>query len=132
MKKLILILALILLISPLYAEEIDPDKKYIVKGEQILRWQKHILSLQQYVNNLTFILNEKELEILALKSEIEEWKAKYDRSRKEFWTGLGSGYPLGAQGIALYQFNERIGIFLIGGYSDLWTINVGFIAKISK
>lgn len=132
MKKLTLIFAFILLISPIYAGEIDPEKKYIVTGEQILQWQSHIINLQQYINNLTYALDEKELEAIILKSEIEEWKAKYERSRKGFWTGLGSGYPLGAQGIALYQFNERIGIFIASGYNSIWSVNVGFIARISK
>ena len=131
MKKIILILTfIILLINPLFAQEIDSEKKYIVTGEQLLKWQAHIINLQQNINNLTFTLNEKELEAVILKSEIAEWKAKYERSRKGFWTGLGSGYPLGAQGIALYQFNERIGIFMIGSYNSVWSINAGFIARI--
>ncbi|KKM63691.1 hypothetical protein LCGC14_1508970 [marine sediment metagenome] len=134
MKTILIFAFIILLINPLFVvcaeEKIDPEKQYIVAGEQILRWQAHILSLQQYINNLTYALTEKDLEIVALQSEVEEWQSKYERSRKGLWTGIGSGWPLGAQGMAVYQFNERIGVFMIGGYSGLWAINVGFIARV--
>ena len=111
-------------------EEINPEQKYIITGEQILRQQWHLASLQAEVINLTYALNEKEIEIIILKSQIEEWKYKYEQSRKGFWTGLGAGYPLGAQGIILYQFNERIGVFIIGGYNSKWSINAGLITRI--
>ncbi|KKN06577.1 hypothetical protein LCGC14_1075930, partial [marine sediment metagenome] len=51
-------------------------------------------------------------------------------SRKGFWTGLSTGYPLGAQGIVLYHFNERIGVFMIGGYNSIWSMNAGIVMKI--
>lgn len=130
--KSVLILIFIALLNPLFAQEIDLEEKYIVTGEQILQWQRQIQGMQQYINNLTYALNEKEMEVTILKSEAEKWKYKYEQSRKGFWTGLSSGYPLGAQGIILYQFNERIGMFMVGGYSSVWTINAGFIARISK
>ncbi len=123
--KLILILIFIAILNPLFAQEIDPEGRYLVTGKQILQWQ-------QYVNALTHALNEKAIEAMILKSEVEKWKYKYEQSRRGFWTGLSSGYPLGAQGIMLYQFNERIGIFMIGGYSSIWTINAGFVARIIK
>ena len=132
MKKIILILMFIaILITPLFAQEkIDIEKKYIVTGEQLLYWETHIKDLDQYINVLTNTLTEREIEIVILKSEAEEWKHKYERSRKGFWTGLGTSYPLGAQGIILYQFNERIGIFAIGGYNSIWSINAGIVMKV--
>ena len=132
MKKIILILMFIaILITPLFAQEkIDPEKKYIVTGEQLIRWQWQLANLQQSVHELTNTLTEKEIEILILKSEIEKWKYKYERSRKGLWTGLGTSYPLGAQGIILYQFNERIGIFAVGGYNSIWSINAGIVMKV--
>ncbi len=122
----------IALLNPLFAQEIEPEEKYIITGEQVLQWQRQMNGMQQYINNLVYALNEKEIEVTILKSEIEKWKYKYEQSRKGFWTGLSSGYPLGAQGIVLYQFNERIGIFVIGGYNSVWTINAGFVARIIK
>ncbi len=132
MNKIIMIIIFILmsLRSGFAQEEINPKQKYIITGEQIIRQQWHLASLQTEVINLTYALNEKEIEIIILKSQVEEWKYKYEQSRKGFWTGLGTGYPLGAQGIMLYQFNERIGVFIIGGYNSLWSINVGFIARV--
>ena len=132
MKKIILILMFIaILITPLFAQEkIDLQKKYIVTGEQLLYWETHIKDLDQYINVLTNTLTEREIEIVILKSEVEEWKNKYERSRKGFWTGLGTSYPLGAQGIILYQFNERIGVFAIGGYNSIWSINAGIVMKV--
>ncbi len=130
--KIIPITAFIIFLinSLLFAQEIDKKKNYIITGEQIIRQQWHLASLQTEVIKLTYALNEKEIEIIILKSQIEEWKYRYEQSRKGFWTGLGTGYPLGAQGIMLYQFNERIGVFIIGGYNSLWSINVGFIARV--
>lgn len=132
MKKIILILMFIaILITPLFAQEnIDPEKKYIVTGEQLIRWQWQLTSLQQSVHELTNALTEKEIEIVILKSEVEEWKYKYEQSRKGLWIGVGGGYPLGSQGMILYQFNERIGIFMIGGYNSIWSVNLGFIARV--
>lgn len=121
--KLVLILIFIALLSPLFAQEIDPEGRYMVTGKQLLQWQ-------QYVDILIYALTEKEMEVVILQSEAEEWEYKYERSRKGFWAGLSGGYPLGAQGIILYQLNERIGIFMIGGYGGRWTVNAGFVARI--
>ena len=130
MKKVMFIFVFILFITLLIAEEIDPNEKYIVTGAQLLNYQQHIVKLQWFVYNLENTLTEKKLEIVVLKSEVEKWKLKYERSRKGFWTGIGSGYPLGAQGVILYQFNEQFGLFVIGGYNSLWSINAGFIARV--
>jgi len=132
MRKIIMIIIFILmsLRSGFAQEEIDPKQKYVLTGEQIIRQQWHLASLQQEVFNLTYALNEKEIEIIILKSQVEEWKYKYEQSRKGFWTGLGVGYPLGAQGIILYQFNERIGVFMVGGFNSIWSINAGIITRI--
>ena len=132
MRKIIMIIIFILmsLRSGFAQEEIDPKQKYVLTGEQIIRQQWHLASLQQEVFNLTYALNEKEIEIIILQSQVEEWKYKYERSRKGFWTGLGVGYPLGAQGIILYQFNERFGVFMIGGFNSIWSINAGIITRI--
>ena len=132
MNKIILILMFIaILITPLFAQEkIDLQKKYIVTGEQLLYWETHIKDLDQYINILTNSLTEKEIEIVILKSEVEKWKNKYEQARKGFWVGVGSGYPLGGQGTVIYQFNERFGLFAIGGYSSIWVINLGFIARV--
>ncbi len=121
--KLILILMFIAILNPLFAQEVDPEGRYMVTGKQLLQWQ-------QYINMLIYTLNAKEMEVVILQSEVEKWKYKYEQSRKGFWTGLSSGYPLGAQGIMLYQFNERIGIFMMGGYNSVWMINTGFIVRI--
>lgn len=131
MKITLIVLFLIILTTPLFAQgEIDPEKKYIVTGEQVLRWQAHIIELEQFVGVLTNSLTQKETYILILKSEIEVLKIQYEYSRKGFWAGLGAGYPLGAQAITLYQFNERFGIFLIGGYNNVWSINAGIITRV--
>ncbi len=132
MNKIIMIIIFILmsLRSGFSQEEINPKQKYIITGEQIIRQQWHLASLQTEVIKLTYALNAKEIEIIILKSQAEEWKYKYEYSRKGFWTGLGTGYPLGAQGIMLYQFNERIGVFAVGGYNSIWSVNLGFIARI--
>ena len=132
MRKIIMIIIFILmsLRSGFAQEEIDPKQKYVLTGEQIIRQQWHLASLQQEVFNLTYALNEKEIEIIILQSQVEEWKYKYERSRKGFWMGLGTGYPLGAQGIILYQFNERFGVFMIGGFNSIWSINAGIITRI--
>ncbi len=131
MRTIFVFLFFVILITPLFAQEnIDPQKKYIVTGEQLLYWQAHIIELEQFVSVLTNSLTEKETYILILKSEIEELKIQYEYSRRGFWAGLGAGYPLGAQAITLYQFNERFGIFLIGGYNNNWSINAGIITRI--
>ena len=131
MRKIIMIIIFILmsLRSGFPQEEINPEQKYIITGEQIIRQQWHLVSLQTEVIKLTYALNEKEIEIIILKSQIEEWKYKYERSRKGLWIGIGSGYPLGGQGTIIYQFNERFGLFAVGGYSSVWVINLGFIAR---
>ena len=125
-----IIFILISLKSGFAQENIDPEENYIVIGEQILYWQNHINDLEQYVSFLKNSLTEKEIHILILKSEIEVLKIQYEQSRKGFWTGLGVGYPLGAQGIILYQFNERIGVFMVGGFNSIWSINAGIITRI--
>ena len=80
MRKIIMIIIFILmsLRSGFAQEEIDPKQKYVLTGEQIIRQQWHLASLQQEVFNLTYALNEKEIEIIILKSQVEEWKYKYD------------------------------------------------------
>ncbi len=132
MRNIIITIIFILIsLRPGFAQEkIDPEQKYIITGEQIIRQQWHLANLQQEVIKLTYSLNEKEIKIIILKSQVEEWQYKYERSRKGFWTGLGTGYPLGAQGIMLYQFNERIGVFMIGGFNSAWSINAGIVMKI--
>ena len=132
MRKIIMIIIFILmsLRSGFTQEEINPEQKYVITGEQIIRQQWHLASLQTEVIKLTYALNEKEIEIIILKSQVEEWKYKYEQSRKGFWTGLGVGYPLGAQGIILYQFNERFGVFMVGGFNSIWSINAGIITRI--
>ena len=132
MRNIIMTIIFILVsLRPGFAqEEIDPEQKYIITGEQIMYQQWHLANLKQEVIELTYALSEKEIEIIILKSQVEEWKYKYEYSRKGLWTGLGAGYPLGAQGMILYQFNERIGVFIIGGYNSLWSINAGLITRI--
>ncbi len=100
MKNIIMIIIFILVsLRPGFAQEdIDPEKKYIVTGEQILKCQNHINNLEEYNNYLTYTLNEKEIDILILKSEIQELNLKYENTRKGLWAGLGMGYPLGSQG----------------------------------
>ena len=132
MRKIIMTIIFILVsLKPGFGQEnIDPDKKYIVTGEQILRWQNHINNLQENVDNLTNDLTEKEIDILVLESKIEKLNLKYEHARKGLWGGLGMGYPLVGQAITIYQFNERFGIFLIGGYNSVWSVNAGIVTKI--
>ena len=59
--KIIPITAFIIFLinSLLFAQEIDKKKNYIITGEQIIRQQWHLASLQTEVIKLTYAFNEK-------------------------------------------------------------------------
>lgn len=127
----ILLLIMLFTVSIGLAQD-SSDEWVTIKKSQLMEWRDHILELQSTVEMYSVNIMELELKVMKLQNESLMWRNKYNSVRRGFWIGMSSGYPLGAQGIALYQFNERIGVFVVGGYSSSWSINAGFIARISK
>lgn len=131
MKKSILYLILVMLFTVTVALPQDDLEEWVmVKKSKLMGLANLITDLKFAVNVYSTRVTVLELEVMRLESNCKMWEEKYNRAKRGLWAGLASGVPLGAQGMALYQFNERIGIFIIGGRSGLWAINAGFIARI--
>ena len=126
---LYLILAVLFAVTPCLAQD-DSDQWVTVKKSQLMEWRDHILALQSTVGIYSARITVLELDIMRLENNFKALEDKYNRARKGWWVGLGSGYPLGAQGTAIYQFNERFGLFLIGGFNSVWTVNLGFVTRV--
>lgn len=108
----------------------DSEEWVTVKKSQLMEWANLIIDLRSRVNEYSVNITVLQMEILRLQNDNLELKKLYDNARKGFWFGVGTGYPMGGQGTVIYQFNERFGLFVISGYSSVWMVNAGFIARI--
>ncbi len=126
---LCLILVMLFAVTPCLAQD-SSDEWVTVRKSQLMEWRDHILALQFTASVYSARITVLELDVMRLENNYRELEEKYNRARKGWWIGVSSGLPLGAQGITMYQFNERIGVFAAGGYSGNWLINAGFIARV--
>ncbi len=108
----------------------DSEEWAMVRKSKLMGLANLITDLRSAVNVYSTRVTVLELEIMRLEHNYKLLEERYNRARKGLWVGLGSGWPLGAQGTAMYQFNERFGLFVVGGYNSLWTVNLGFVARV--
>ena len=129
--KFILCLMLVILFTATAALPQDDSEEWVmVKKSKLMGLATLITGLRSAVNVYSARVTVLELEIMRLENNYKLLEEKYNRARKGLWVGLGSGIPLGAQGMTVYQFNERFGVFVIGGFSGNWSVNAGFIARV--
>ena len=126
---LYLILAVLFTVTPCLAQD-DSDKWVTVRKSQLMEWRDHLLALQSTVGIYSARITVLELDIMRLENNFKALEERYNRARKGFWVGAAGSFPLGVQGMTMYQFNERFGLFTMGGYSGSWSISAGFIARI--
>ena len=112
---LYLILAVLFTVTPCLAQD-DSDKWVTVRKSQLMEWRDHLLALQSTAGIYSARITVLELDIMRLENNFKVLEEKYNRARKGWWVGVGSGYPLGAQGMTVYQFNERFGVFFLSPF----------------
>ena len=130
MKSILcLILVMFFTVSAALPQD-DSEEWVMVKKSKLMGLATLITGLRSAVNVYSARVTVLELEIMRLENNFKVLEEKYNRARKGWWVGVGSGIPLGAQGMTVYQFNERFGLFVIGGYNSGWSVNLGFIARV--
>ena len=130
MKSILcLILVMFFTVSAALPQD-DSEEWVMVKKSKLMGLATLITDLRSAVNVYSTRVTVLELEVMRLEYNYKMLEDRYNRAKKGLWVGVGSGYPLGAQGMTMYQFNERFGLFMIGGYSGGWSVNLGFIARV--
>ncbi len=129
--KFILCLMLVILFTATAALPQDDSEEWVmVKKSKLMGLANLIADLRSAVNVYSTRVTVLELEVMRLENNYKMLEERYNRARKGLWAGVGSGFPLGAQGMTMYQFNERFGLFLIGGFNSIWSVNLGFMARV--
>lgn len=129
--KSILCLILVMLFTATAALPQDDSEEWVmVKKSKLMGLASLITDLRSAVNVYSARITVLELEVMRLKHNYKMLEEGYNRAKKGLWAGVGSGFPLGAQGMMMYQFNERFGLFVIGGYNSFWSVNLGFVARV--
>ena len=128
---LCLILVMLFTVMPCLAQD-DSGEWVTVKKSQLMAWRDHILHLQSMVDKYSANITMLELEIMRLQDESLKWQKAYENEKRGWFVGANAGYPfLSADFIVLYKFN-RFGIYSMVGYNTAFTINLGFLVRISK
>lgn len=129
MRTLVIILAAFLLVSSVFAAELDAPEMVVVPLEVMLKIKAYIIELQGKYNVLVEELNAKDLEISAALDEI----ARLKKRSSGFWLGAAAGLPFPSASVqGMYVINNSIGIMLNGGYSNGAMIQAGVMARIGK
>lgn len=125
MRKLVnAIIVLSLFIAPAcYAEKVQ------IERAELEKIKAHIIELQALADSLNAALDEKALELEAVKAEAEAAR----RATRGVWVGAGTGIPWPAvSGIISWQIADRFALWTSGGIAKSPYINLGFTARITK
>lgn len=127
MKSLMRLIVFLILIS--VAVPAGADEMVMVSRELLEKVREHLLYMQSLCETMAGELTDKELEISALKNQVERMKG----NTRGLWVGAGAGLPFPTiTGMAGYQFGSRFGLWLNTGYNDGFIIQAGFATRIAK